>query len=85
MGVIMKNGINYSGGGMPGQGYTGSDLILRDPWGNINGVWYVDSHGTWTEYTTGGGGGEGGHSFGLLVPNAMATITNSFSFEEVTT
>lgn len=59
MGVIMKNGINYSGSGMPGAGYTGSDLILRDANGDISGVWYIDSHGTWTEYTTGGGSGIG--------------------------
>ena len=59
MGVIMKNGINYSGGGMPGAGYTGSDLILRDANGDISGVWYIDSQGNWTEYTTGGGSGIG--------------------------
>lgn len=82
MGVIMKNGINYSGGGMSGQGYTGSDLILRDAQGNISGVWYIDGEGHWVEYTKGGGSG---HSFGFLVPNAASTITNSFSFEEVTT
>lgn len=58
-GDIVKRSINYSGGGMPGQGYTGSDLILRDANGNISGVWYIDGQGNWTEYTTGGGSGIG--------------------------
>lgn len=61
MGVIMKNGINYTGGivggstpgGLPGVGYTGSDLILRDANGDISSVWYIDSNGDWVEYTKG--------------------------------
>ena len=61
---------------MPGQGYTGSDLILRDAEGNISGVWYIDGDGNWTEYTKGAGGG---HSFGMFVPTVAETINNSFS------
>lgn len=67
---------------LPGQGYTGSDLILRDAQGSISGVYYIDGEGNWVEYTKGGGSG---HSFGFLAPNAASTITNSFSFEEVNT
>lgn len=83
MGVIMKNGINYTGslvrdggGGLPGVGYTGSDLILRNAQGDISSVWYIDSNGDWVEYKTGEGGG---HSFGMLIPTATSIINNSFS------
>lgn len=65
------------GGGLPGQGYTGSDLILRDAEGNISGVWYMDGQGNWVEYTKGAGGS--GHSFGWLIPTAKSIINNSFS------
>lgn len=89
MGVIMKNGINYTGGivggstpgGLPGVGYTGSDLILRDANGDILSVWYIDSNGNWVEYTKGAGGS--GHSFGWLVPTVADTIRHSISISEV--
>lgn len=69
------------GGGLPGQGYTGSDLILRDAEGNISGVWYMDGQGNWVEYTKGAGGS--GHSFGWLIPTAADTIRHSISISEV--
>lgn len=68
--------VQGGGGALPGQGYTGSDLILRDAEGNISGVWYIDVDGNWTEYTKGAGGG---HSFGMFVPTVAETINNSFS------
>ena len=70
------------GGGLPGQGYTGSDLILRDENGNISGVYYVDTNGNWVEYKTHDSGS--GHIFGVSKP-AQAAITNSFTItSEVT-
>lgn len=89
MGVIMKHKINYSGisagggGGLPGIGYSGSDLILRDANGDISGLWYVDGDGNWVEYTTGGGGSDSGHTFGPMVFNAASIIFNTTSYEEV--
>lgn len=53
----MPAAIRAISGTLPGIGYTGSDLILRDANGDISGVWYVDGEGNWVEYTTGGGGG----------------------------
>lgn len=70
------------GGALPGTGYTGSDLILRDENGNISGVYYVDENGNWVEYKT--AGGTSGHTFALESP-AEDTITNSFEItSEVT-
>lgn len=66
------------GGGLPGQGYTGSDLILRDVNGNISSVWYIDGQGNWVEYTKETGGGSG-HVFGVLTPDYNISINNSFS------
>lgn len=55
--IGQTSGTLFAPNTLPGQGYTGSDLILRDAQGNISGVWYIDSQGNWTEYTTGGGYG----------------------------
>lgn len=66
---------NGGGGGLPGQGYTGSDLILRDANGNISGVWYIDDQGEWVEYTT---HAPGGNSFSVL-KNASDTVSNTYT------
>lgn len=79
----MPAAIRAISGTLPGIGYTGSDLILRDANGDISGVWYVDGEGNWVEYTTGGGGGDSGHSFGPTVINATSVIFNTTSYEEV--